>query len=107
MSAPIHITDAESQILAALWRLGPLSPARLIETVKARRDWGDATIKTLLGRLMQKGAVRSLREEGRLLYHPSITRETYVAGEVGTLVDRLFEGDAEKLAEYLRRGGSV
>jgi predicted transcriptional regulator len=99
----IHVTEAESEVLAALWRRGPLTPARLVEAVKSRRDWGDATIKTLLGRLMQKKAVRSQREEGRLLYHPLITREIYVAGEVEALVERLFEGDPEKLAEHIFR----
>jgi predicted transcriptional regulator len=97
---PIHITEAESEILAALWRHGPLTPARLIETVKARRDWGEATIKTLLGRLMQKKAVRSAREDGRLLYHPLVSREAYVAAEVQALADRLFDGDPGKLAAF-------
>ena len=101
MSSSIHITEAESEVLAALWKHGPLTPARLIEAVKAKRDWGDATIKTLLGRLMQKKAVRSVRDDGRLLYHPLITRDTYVAAEIQALADRLFDGDPQKLAAYL------
>jgi BlaI family penicillinase repressor len=101
VSPPISITEAESEVLAALWRLGPLTPARLMEAVKVRRPWGDATIKTLLGRLMQKKAVRSVRDDGRLLYHPLITRDAYVAGEVQALVERLFEGDPGKLAAFL------
>lgn len=104
MPPPVHVTEAESEVLAALWRHGPLTPARLVEAVKSRREWGDATIKTLLGRLMQRKAVRSQREDGRLLYHPLITRETYVAGEVEALIDRLFEGDPEKLAAHLSSG---
>lgn len=101
MSEPIHITEAESEVLAALWRLGPLTPARLLEAVKARRDWGGATIKTLLGRLMQKKAIRSQRDDGRLLYHPLVTREQYVAAEVQALADRLFDGDPRKLAAFI------
>ena len=103
MPARIHITEAESEVMAALWRHGPITPSRLIETVKSRRDWGDATIKTLLGRLMQKNAIISKREDSRLLYHPLMTRHTYVAGEVEALIDRLFEGDPDKLAEHLSR----
>ncbi len=103
MPEPIHVTEAESEILSALWRLGPLSPMRLIEAVKARRDWGDATIKTLLGRLMQKKAVRSQKDDGRLLYHPLITREMYVTTEVQGVADRLFEGDPHKLAAFIAR----
>jgi len=100
---PIHVTEAESEILAALWRHGPLTPTRLIEAVKARRDWGDATIKTLLGRLMQKKAVHSHRNDGRLSYYPLVSRDAYVAGEVQALANRLFEGDPEKLAAFVLR----
>ena len=101
MPDPIHVTEAESEVLSALWRNGPLTPTRLIEAVKARRDWGDATIKTLLGRLMQKKAIRSQKDDGRLLYHPLITREAYVSAETRTLIDRLFDGDPKKLAAFL------
>jgi predicted transcriptional regulator len=101
MSVGVHVTEAESEVLAALWRLGPLTPARLVEAVQARREWGEATIKTLLGRLMQKKAIRSVRDDGRLLYHPLVTREMYVVAEIRALADRLFEGDPRQLAEFI------
>ena len=88
-------------MLRALWVHGPLTPVRLVEAIKSRRAWGDATIKTLLGRLMQKKAVRSERNDGRLLYHCLIGRQAYVDGEVEALVDRLFDGDPKKLARLL------
>jgi predicted transcriptional regulator len=98
---PIHVTEAESAVLDALWRCGPLPPTRLMAEVRASRAWGEATIKTLLGRLMQKKAVRSVREDGLLRYHPLIPRSAYVQGEVRALVDRLFDGDASALAAFL------
>lgn len=97
----IPVTEAESQVLAALWRRGPLSFAALIEEVKADHPWGDATIKTLLGRLMRKGAVRSERDDGRQRYHPVIERRDYLAGEVDALVDRLFDGRRDALKAFL------
>ena len=98
---PIHITEAETAILEALWRHGPLTPVRLIGEVKSARPWGDATIKTLLGRLMHKKAVRSERDDGRLQYRALIDRQTYVDGEVRDLVERLFGGDPSRLAAHL------
>ena len=97
----IAVTEAESVILSALWRCGPLSFTSLIEAVKSEQAWGDATIKTLLGRLMKKGAVRSERDDGRQRYHAVIDRRTYVDGEVQTLVDRLFEGRRDTLKAFL------
>ena len=100
MSA-VHVTEAESELLEALWRCGPLPPAALFEEVRRRRPWGVATIKTLLARLIHKRAVRPERQDGRLAYHPAISREAFVAHEVDALVRRLFEGDATKLAQFL------
>ncbi|KQW78886.1 hypothetical protein ASC65_16405 [Brevundimonas sp. Root1279] len=94
-------------VLAALWRRGPLSFVSLIEEVKAAHPWGDATIKTLLHRLMQKGAVKSVKEDGRQRYHAELSRDAYVAGEVGALVDRLFDRDPAALAAFLARPSIV
>ena len=103
MSERVCITDAEVQVLKALWRHGPLPPARLITEVKAARPWADTTIKTLMSRLTQKGAVRSEKVDGRLQYRALIDRATYVEGEVAALAERLFDGNRAALAEYLAR----
>jgi len=102
--ARILVTEAESAVLAALWKRGPLSFASLIEEVKAAHPWGDATIKTLLNRLMHKGAVRSVKEDGRQRYHPVLDRQTYVDAEVQDLTDRLFAGDRSALLRHLSQG---
>lgn len=99
----IHVTEAESAVLEALWRSGPLPPRRLIAEVKAARPWGEATIKTLLGRLMQKQLVRSERDEGLLVYRPMVEREAYVETEVRAVAARLFGGDLGALAAFASR----
>jgi BlaI family penicillinase repressor len=97
----IHVTEAEGEVLAALWRCGPLTPPKLMREVKVRRPWTDSTIKTLLSRLIAKKAVRSERDDGRLQYRALLERDAYVEGEVRALVDRLFEGDAARLVALL------
>ena len=88
-------------MLGALWRKGPLTFASLVEEVKIVQPWADATIKTLLHRLMQKGAVRSQKDDGRQRYHAAIDRQTYVEGEVQALLDRLFDGKPDRLVALL------
>lgn len=97
----IHVTEAESVILETLWRCGPLPPVRLITEVKSVRPWGDATIKTLLGRLMNKQAVCSERNEGILRYRVLIERSAFLESEVRALIDRLFHGEPAELAAFL------
>ena len=97
----IHVTEAEQVLLEALWRLGPLTPQTLTGEVQQWREWSASTIKTLLARLIRKGAVGAERGDGRLRYRAMLDRETYVAAEVEALADRLFGGDQGKLAAWL------
>jgi predicted transcriptional regulator len=101
MSERIHVTEAECEVLEALWRHGPLPPARLIAEVKVARPWAETTIKTLMSRLAQKKVVVSEKVDGRLQYRALIERDAYVCDEVDALVARLFAGDRAALAAYL------
>jgi len=102
-NADIHITEAECEVLEALWRKGPLTPLLLFAEVRRRRDWADTTIKTLLARLISKRAARAERQDGVLRYYALIARDDYVAAEVAALVERLFNGDRGALAAFLAR----
>lgn len=83
-----------------------MSFAALIAEVKAAQPWADATIKTLLGRLMRKNLVASERQDGRQLYRPLVTREAYVDAEIQALADRLFGGEVAALARRLAGGAT-
>jgi BlaI family penicillinase repressor len=98
----IHITEAESVVLGPLWRLGPLTPTRLMQEVKAVQPWADTTIKALLARLARKKAVVAERMEGVVRYRALIAREAYVETEVRALTERLFDGDEGALLAWLK-----
>jgi len=98
----IEVTEAERELMEALWRQGPLTPARLFAEVKRRRAWSDSTIKTLLARLMRKKIVRSDRVEGYLIYRPLIERDALVASLLDDLVERLFQGDYAELEKFVQ-----
>ena len=97
-----HVTEAESVVLGPLWRLGPLTPARLMQEVTVMQPWAATTIKTLLARLARKKMVAAERVEGVLRYRPLIAREAYVEAEVRALADRLFGGDEGALLDWLK-----
>ena len=59
-----RISDAELDLMEALWAAGePLNSADVAERLEAR-GWSLATIKTMLSRLVTKGAI-SHRQDGR------------------------------------------
>lgn len=94
------ISGAESQIMEALWSQGPLTAEEIVQTVGPVQNWGEATVKTLINRLLKKKALASERAGGRALYRPIVTREAYVTGESQGLLDRLFGGQIAPLVAH-------
>lgn len=96
-----RITDAEHAVMEVLWERPRQTAAEVCEDVCAQRGWSLATVKTLLSRLVQKGAAAAEPDGRRFLYSPLIAREDYVGGESRRLVDRLFGGSAASLVAHL------
>ena len=94
------ITAAESQIMEALWRAGPLTSDEIITDVQTRQDWGAATVKTLINRLLKRKAIRSEPYEGRVRYRPLLEKADYLQSESQSLLDRLFDGRLAPLVSH-------
>ena len=78
--------------MEALWRREPLTAEDILAEAGPARDWSATTVKTLLARLVAKGAVTATRDGKRYLYRPALLRADYVAHESENLIERLFEG---------------
>lgn len=96
----IRISGAESQVMEALWRAGPLTPDGVIAEVGEAHGWAPGTVKTLITRLLRKKAIEGRREEGGYFYRPLISRADYVQSESQGLVDRLFGGEVAPLVAH-------
>ncbi|MGD2131569.1 MAG: BlaI/MecI/CopY family transcriptional regulator [Maricaulaceae bacterium] len=94
----MRISDAEAVVMEALWADHPLTAEQVVEAVAERQGWSEATVKTLLNRLLKKKALAAKRDGRRYLYRPKIKREDYVAAESRDLLDRLFGG---RLAPFI------
>jgi predicted transcriptional regulator len=96
----MRISAAESQIMEVLWRRGPLTNEDLIAELGPRNEWGPATVKTLITRLLKKKAIASQRGEGRQVYTAILDRADYVQEESQSLLDRLFDGRLTPLVAH-------
>jgi predicted transcriptional regulator len=96
----IAISEAESLVMDVLWRVG--MPAGSEDVVKAlsKQKWQETTVKTLLGRLLRKGAIKASRDQRRYLYVPVLTREQWLSFESTRLLDRLFGGRVAPLVTH-------
>jgi predicted transcriptional regulator len=97
------ISEAESRVMEVLWREAPRSSEDIVAALQRTSDWHEKTIRTLLGRLLRKGAVRAEREGRRYSYAPILTREQWQAQESRSLLDRVFGGRVGPLLAHFSR----
>ncbi len=95
-----RISDAEHAVMEVLWIKSPLSAQDIAAGCAKAQGWSLPTVKTLLSRLVTKGAVRTKSEGRKFLYTPLIERTDYVAGESGRLINRLFGGRLSPLVAH-------
>ncbi|MEO8673801.1 MAG: BlaI/MecI/CopY family transcriptional regulator [Tahibacter sp.] len=86
------ISEAESLVMEVLWRRHPLTADDVVMALAKTTDWQEPTVKTLLNRLLKKGAIAADRDGRRYLYRPLLDRADYVHSESKGLIDRLFGG---------------
>ena len=95
------ITDSELEVMKLLWQSNcALSITEFRENLQKSKGWEPATIKTLVSRLVSKGAIR---QEKRNVYYysPLISEVEYNAWATGDLIKRLYNGSARKLVSAL------
>ncbi len=103
----MSISDAEAVVMDVLWRQHPLGAEDVVAQLAASSAWAEPTIKTLLNRLLKKGAVRAERDGRRYLYSPVLTREAWVAQQSQGVVDRLFGGRVAPLVAHFSERGKL
>ena len=97
MSDTPQISDAESQVMTLLWQRSPQTAEELAAELGATQGWQPATVKTLLNRLLNKGAITADKDGRRFLYRPRLPREDWLNQQATGLLDRLFGGSLAPL----------
>ncbi|MEJ7807189.1 MAG: BlaI/MecI/CopY family transcriptional regulator [Telluria sp.] len=97
----IAISDAESLVMDVVWRGRAGMPAEeVIAALVSEQRWQEATIKTLLNRLLKKGALSASKDGRRYLYTAVLKREQWVSTESTSMLDRLFGGRVAPLVAH-------
>jgi len=96
----MQISEAESIIMDVLWRTHPLAAEDVAAAVAQAQGWQEATVKTLLNRLLKKKAIAAERDGRRFLYRPLLVRGDYVHAQSKNLLDRLFGGRVAPLVAH-------
>jgi predicted transcriptional regulator len=96
----MKISEAESVVMEVLWTHSPMAAEDVALAVGDTQQWQESTIKTLLNRLLKKGAIRASKDGRRYLYAPVLQREAWIQQESQGLLARLFDGRVVPLVAH-------
>jgi predicted transcriptional regulator len=93
--AAAPLGDLEHELLTILWKHGEMTALDIGKQVA--RKLKDATIRTVLRRLEQKGYVTHTVKSGTFLYRAAESAESAAASAVKGIVDRFCGGSIERV----------
>ena len=92
---PAELGDLERQILEIVWKLGNATAEKVREEIG--RPLKDATIRTVLRRLEEKGYLEHETEQRTFIYRPAESRQRVAGRAVQRIVDWFCDGSVEEL----------
>jgi BlaI family penicillinase repressor len=104
MKKVIHITEAEWEVMAVVWERTPVAASTIVELVERRKQWTLATVRTLLRRLVNKGALKQESEGKRYIYTPLISMAECARRESESFLDRVLgRAPSEAILHLVKR----
>ncbi len=97
-----RISEAEWVVMQVLWSQGALTANDIVQKLKGRVSWSPRTIRTLINRLLNKGAIRFDREGREYRYSAAVSEEQCTRYERLSFLGRVYRGATKPmLAAFL------
>jgi len=97
----MKLTEAEWQIMNALWQKHPATARQIMSRLPAGVNWAYTTIKTMLTRLAEKDAVSEAKQGNTSVYEPRISQQKARLSAFRSLLDQAFDGAVGPLVHFL------
>ena len=97
----MKLTEAEWQIMKALWEKHPATAREIMDRLPAGVKWAYTTIKTMLARLTEKKAVSEVKQGNTSVYDPLISQRKARVSAFRSLLETAFDGAMGPLVHFL------
>ena len=94
------VSPAEWEVMEVFWERGEMAARDVFDALPEDCEWAYKTVKTLLSRLVAKGALDYKQVGNSYLYRAAYSRHDLTRDEVRTFVDRVFGGAVAPLLTY-------
>lgn len=101
MSHIPKISEAEWEVMKAVWEKSPITANEVVERLSHDRDWSPRTVKAMLNHLLKKGALTFQMVGNRYFYLPKVTKDKCVKSESLSFMKRVFDGAASSMLVHL------
>lgn len=91
----IKLFDSELKVMGVLWNEGDVPAKHIADILNKELGWNKNTTYTLIKRCMKKGAIE--RTEPNFICHALIPKEEVQKAETNELIDKIYDGSADKL----------
>ena len=101
--APKHLdlTDAEWKVMNAVWEHAPATARTVCDALAGSTRWAYTTVRTLMERLVEKGALVGRRRGPCDVYSPVLPRTQARRNALKALLARAFGGGVAPLVHHL------
>lgn len=100
------LAESEWEVMKPLWDHGPMAARDIYAAIPESQGWAYKTVKTLLARLVQKGALDFDQVGNSYLYKPVYTREEITRAAADSFVQRVFDGAMNPFMAYFAESAS-
>lgn len=101
----MKLFDSELKVMDVLWREGDLPAKAIARTLTEEIGWNVNTTYTLIKRCIAKKAIE--RSEPGFMCHALVSKEEVQQEETQELIDKVFDGSADKLFASLLGGRRI
>ena len=103
--ASVKLFDSELKVMDVLWREGDLPAKAIAKTLTEEIGWNVNTTYTLIKRCIAKEAIE--RSEPGFMCRALVSKEQVQQEETQELIDKVFDGSADKLFASLLGGRRI
>ena|SRR5579863_1178810 len=100
MPRAVRISDSEWDVMELIWKAGASTAADIIKQLRPTHDWNHSTVRTLLARLVEKGALEYKVDGSRYIYRAAVSRQRCVRRESHSFLEKIFGGDVQALVAH-------
>lgn len=94
-----QISEAEYRVMKIIWSRAPINTNQVVESLEPVSSWNPKTIRTLLLRLVKKGALAKEKDGRMFVYTPLVLEEEYRADASRNFLEQFYNGALSSMVQ--------